>query len=299
VSAARSASVARPVAASPEAVLVDAFLDNLWMERGLSRNTLNAYRTDLLQLAVWLAGRGVTLAEVGREHLLRHLAWRVEQGRQARSTARFLSSVRRFYRYLVREGRIGADPSARIDGPKLGRPLPKSLTESEVDTLLQVPDTADALGLRDRAMLDTHFMLGQARIAAAADPDVLNGFDGLLRGMGAELVAAVAPVRVPVLERMSAARVQIGDLEDLEHAARANGARLLIGSSHAAESARRLGVPLLRAGFPQHDRVGGCQRTWIGYQGARQALFDLANLLLMQDHHEIEPYHSIYAQKSG
>lgn len=149
------------------------------------------------------------------------------------------------------------------------------------------------------AMLDTHFMLGQARIAVAADPDVLGGFDGLLRGMGAELVAAVAPVRAPVLERVSAAHVQIGDLEDLEHAARANGARLLIGSSHAAESARRLGVPLLRAGFPQHDRVGGCQRTWIGYQGARQALFDLANLLLMQDHHEIEPYHSIYAQKSG
>ncbi len=149
------------------------------------------------------------------------------------------------------------------------------------------------------AMLDTHFMLGQARIAVAADPDVLGGFDGLLRGMGAELVAAVAPVRAPVLERVSAAHVQIGDLEDLEHAARANGARLLIGNSHAAESARRLGVPLLRAGFPQHDRVGGCQRTWIGYQGARQALFDLANLLLMQDHHEIEPYHSIYAQKSG
>ncbi len=160
MSAARSASVARPVAASPEAVLVDAFLDNLWMERGLSRNTLNAYRTDLLQLAVWLAGRGVTLAEVGREHLLRHLAWRVEQGRQARSTARFLSSVRRFYRYLVREGRIGADPSARIDGPKLGRPLPKSLTESEVDTLLQAPDTADALGLRDRAMLEVLYACG-------------------------------------------------------------------------------------------------------------------------------------------
>ncbi|GBE11214.1 nitrogenase molybdenum-iron protein beta chain [bacterium BMS3Abin12] len=149
------------------------------------------------------------------------------------------------------------------------------------------------------AMLDTHFMLGRARIAVAADPDVLNGFDGLLRGMGAELVAAVAPVRTPVLERVSATHVQIGDLEDLEHAARANGARLLIGSSHAAESARRLGVPLLRAGFPQHDRVGGYQRTWIGYQGARQALFDLANLLLMQDDHEIEPYHSIYAQKSG
>lgn len=189
------------------------------------------------------------------------------------------------YRFDHLMGLDAVDDLVMALGDISGAPVPVSVQRHRA----QLQDT----------MLDTHFMLGRARIAVAADPDVLSGFDGLLRGMGAELVAAVAPVRVPVLERMSAAHVQIGDLEDLEHAARANGARLLIGSSHAAESARRLGVPLLRAGFPQHDLVGGYQRTWIGYQGARQALFDLANLLLMQDHHEIEPYHSIYAQKSG
>ncbi|MEJ2645700.1 MAG: nitrogenase iron-molybdenum cofactor biosynthesis protein NifN [Gammaproteobacteria bacterium] len=163
-----------------------------------------------------------------------------------------------------------------------------------------VPDTVQRhrAQLQD-AMLDTHFMLGQARIAVAADPDELHAFGQFLQGMGAELVAAVTPSRTPVLARVCAAQVQIGDLEDLERAARANGAQLLIGNSHAAESARRLGVPLLRAGFPQYDLVGGYQRTWVGYRGSRQALFDLANLLLMQEHHEIKPYHSIYAQKPG
>ncbi len=142
------------------AVVVDAFLDHLWMERGLSRNTLAAYRTDLLQYAAWLHGRGVGLETAGREDLQRHLAWRLEQGRKARSTARFLSSVRRFYRYLVREGRIGVDPSARIEGPRLGRPLPRSLTEPEVEALLAAPDTARPLGLRDRAMLELIYACG-------------------------------------------------------------------------------------------------------------------------------------------
>ena len=147
------------------------------------------------------------------------------------------------------------------------------------------------------AMLDTHFMLGQARVAMAADPDLLRGFGELLAGMGAELVASVAPARAPVLARVPAASVKLGDLEDLEQLAQQQRAELVIGNSHAAESARRLGLPLLRAGFPQYDLVGGYQRTWVGYRGSRQALFDLANLLLDRDRHAIRPYHSMYAQK--
>jgi nitrogenase molybdenum-iron protein NifN len=100
-----------------------------------------------------------------------------------------------------------------------------------------------------------------------------------------------------VLGRVPAASVKLGDLEDLEHLAREHEAELVIGNSHAAESARRLGLPLLRAGFPQYDLVGGYQRTWIGYRGSRQLLFDLANMMLESDHHAIQPYHSIYAQK--
>jgi len=147
------------------------------------------------------------------------------------------------------------------------------------------------------AMLDTHFMLGQARVAMAGDPDLLKGFGDLLAGMGAELVAAVAPSRAPVLERVPAASVKLGDLEDMELLAREHGAELVIGNSHAADSARRLDLPLLRVGFPQYDLMGGYQRTWIGYRGTRQVLFDLANMLVESDRHAIRPYHSVYAQK--
>jgi len=148
------------------------------------------------------------------------------------------------------------------------------------------------------AMLDTHFLLGQSRCAIAGDPDLLNAFSHLLGETGVEIVAAVAPSRAPVLERVPVAEVQIGDLEDLENLARQHDAEFIISNSHAAETAQRLNLPLLRAGFPLHDRIGAYQRTWIGYQGARQALFDLANLLLSHDQHEIAPYHAFYSAKS-
>jgi nitrogenase molybdenum-iron protein NifN len=147
------------------------------------------------------------------------------------------------------------------------------------------------------AMLDTHFLLTQARIALAADADLLHAFATLLAEMGAEVVAAVAPDRAPVLERTPLAEVRIGDLEDLEKAVRERGAELVIGSSHAADTAQRLGLPLLRAGFPLYDLIGGYQRTWIGYAGSRQTLFDLANMLLSHNPHGIEPYHSVYSPK--
>ncbi|MGD2118583.1 MAG: nitrogenase iron-molybdenum cofactor biosynthesis protein NifN [Chromatiales bacterium] len=147
------------------------------------------------------------------------------------------------------------------------------------------------------AMLDTHFMLGMARFAVAGDPDLLNAFSELLGGVGAEVVAAVAPVNAPVLKQSALELVQIGDLEDLEKLAREQQAEVLITNSHGAESAERLGIPLLRAGFPQYDLLGGYQKTWIGYRGTRQTLFDLANILLSLEKGEIHPYHSIYGQK--
>jgi nitrogenase molybdenum-iron protein NifN len=140
-------------------------------------------------------------------------------------------------------------------------------------------------------------MLGQARFAIAAEADLLNAFSHLFREMGAEVVAAVVPSRVPILDQIPVAQIKIGDLEDLEELARQRGAEVVIGSSHAAESARRLGLPLLRAGFPLYDRLGAYQRTWIGYQGTRQLLFELANILLTHGQHEDSIYHSWYSQK--
>ncbi len=147
------------------------------------------------------------------------------------------------------------------------------------------------------AMLDGHFMLGMARIAVAGDPDLLIGFSQMLAGLGAETVTAVSPINAPSLQQVAAESVKIGDLQDLEQLAEANGAELLICNSHGVESAQRLGIPLLRAGFPQYDTLGGYQKTWIGYRGSRQTLFDLANIMLTLEKGEIHPYRSIYAQK--
>jgi nitrogenase molybdenum-iron protein NifN len=147
------------------------------------------------------------------------------------------------------------------------------------------------------AMVDTHFMLGFTRIALALDPDLLLGFAAFLSGVGAEIVAAVAPARAEALADIICDTVHIGDLEDLEHAAADGAAQLMIASSHSLQGADRLGIPLLRAGFPQYDWVGGYARGWVGYRNARQTLFDIANLVLGQ-HHEIPAYRSIFRNES-
>ena len=140
--------------------VIEAFLDALWMERGLSDNTLTAYRNDLQGLARWLAPQGLTLLGLEREHLLAYLSDRLAQGARPRSTARLLSTLRRFYRYQLREGRVSVDPSAQVDSPKLGRPLPDTLSEAEVERLLNAPDLESPLGLRDRAMLELLYATG-------------------------------------------------------------------------------------------------------------------------------------------
>lgn len=140
--------------------LVDQFLDVLWSERGLSDNTLAAYRSDLSLYVTWLHARGGSLRAAAREDLQAYLARGVEQGVRPRTSARTLSTLRRFYRYLARELIIDADPTALIESPRLGRPLPKLLTEEQVERLLEAPDVSSALGLRDRAMLETLYATG-------------------------------------------------------------------------------------------------------------------------------------------
>jgi integrase/recombinase XerD len=140
--------------------LIDRFLDAIWMERGLSENTLGAYRADLVALSHRLAGRSVELARAGRADILDYIAWRVESGAKPRSTARQLSSFRRFYRYLLREGALTEDPTAQIAMPKIGRALPQSLTEEEVEALLGAPVVGEPLGHRDRAMLEVLYATG-------------------------------------------------------------------------------------------------------------------------------------------
>jgi integrase/recombinase XerD len=136
---------------------IERFVDTLWLEAGLSRNTLDAYRRDLEGLAAWLK---VPLPDATREQLRSYLDERRARGAKPRSGARLLSSLRRFYRYLVRERVIDTDPTALLESPVLGRPLPKSLSEEQVEALLAAPSPATPLGLRDRAMLETLYATG-------------------------------------------------------------------------------------------------------------------------------------------
>ncbi len=147
----------QPLSAAGE---IDAFLDALWAERGLSRNTLEGYRRDLLKLARHLDGRGRSLQDARRDDLLGFLGEQMRSGLSPRSVARYLSGFRQYYRWLVRERRRGEDPTALIESPKLGRSLPKALSEEQVERLLQAPDTDDPVGVRDRAMLELMYATG-------------------------------------------------------------------------------------------------------------------------------------------
>ncbi len=140
--------------------LIERFIEALWLEKGLSAHTQAAYRSDLALLNGWLQARDVELQAVGREVLLDHLAWRMNEGYKARSTARLISGMRGFYRFLLREGIIDVDPTLQVDMPQLGRPLPKSLSEADVEALLAAPDLGDPIGLRDRAMLEVLYACG-------------------------------------------------------------------------------------------------------------------------------------------
>ncbi len=140
--------------------VIERFLDGLWAERGLSDNSLQSYRHDLLNLQHGLALRGKPLTQATREDILAVLAAEMRLGKSPRSLSRYLSAYRQFYRWLVREGKIDNDPVALIESPKTGRGLPKALTEEQIESLLAAPDTGTTLGLRDKAMLELMYATG-------------------------------------------------------------------------------------------------------------------------------------------
>ncbi len=143
-----------------EQALLKRVLDQLWLEQGLSRHTLSAYETDLRMFAAWLAGQGSVLLKADRAAIMRYMAERLAAGQAPRSMARLLSAMRRFYGWLVARGERPADPTLDIPPPRLGRPLPKALSEADVEALLAAPPLDTPLGLRDRAMLETLYATG-------------------------------------------------------------------------------------------------------------------------------------------
>ena len=143
--------------------LLDEFCDALWLEDGLSRNTLESYRSDLQQFGDWLAKQKQSdnaLIDAAHSDLLGFIAYKFSARVKASTTSRELSSLKRFYRFLLRQGKIQADPTLNIDTPKLPRSLPANLTEADVEALLAAPDVKLPLGLRDRTMLEVLYASG-------------------------------------------------------------------------------------------------------------------------------------------
>jgi integrase/recombinase XerD len=140
---------------------IERFADALWMERGLSRNSLAAYQSDLRHVSRWLEERhGALLRQATRQQLLDYLAELARSGISARTGARRLSSLRQFFRHALREGWVERDPTLEVAFPRLGRPLPRSLTEAQVESLLEAPDLEKAEGFRDRVMLELLYATG-------------------------------------------------------------------------------------------------------------------------------------------
>lgn len=187
---------------SPDDQSIDGFLDAIWAERGLSRNTLESYRYDLRNLAHYLRrSHGSTLEGASRDQMLAFLAQEVRGGRTARSLSRYLSGFRQYYRWLLREGRIAKDPTALIESPKLGRGLPKAIDEEGVTRLLEAPDDATPLGLRDRAMLETMYATG-LRVSELVGLDLanLNLNQGVVRVLGKGSKERLVPLGEHALE---------------------------------------------------------------------------------------------------
>lgn len=196
--------------------LIDQFADSLWLSDGLAKNTIESYRRDIQQLDSWLnRAKRPTIDNVGAEDLQAFLAHRIEARRASpRSTARLTSAMKRFYQYLLRERLITDDPSLRLESPKLTRSLPKSLSENDVDALIAAPDTQTALGLRDKAMLETLYASG-LRVTELVTLKIgqLSLDMGVVRVMGKgskERLVPLGETAVDVLQRyLDTARIEL------------------------------------------------------------------------------------------
>ena len=172
---------------------IELFLDALWVENGLSDNTLSAYGSDLKLFVKALPDRPLGKVESG--DISHFLASRYDQGISNRSSARILSSLRRFYAYLLRENQITVDPTALIEAPHIGRPLPNSLSELDVERLLEAPETSNPLGYRDRTMLEMLYATG-VRVSELVGLKIeqINFRQGVLRVTGKGNKERLVPV---------------------------------------------------------------------------------------------------------
>lgn len=196
---------------SNDSEIIDRFVDSMWLEYGLSKNTLSAYRSDLKQFSGFNAGpeiefnKAVTLIQARDIEVQRFLAACYARGVKSASTSRTLSTLRRFYRYLVREGVCSQDPTVNLSSPKLGRSLPKSLSEDDVLALLAGPDESTAMGKRDRAMLELLYATGlRVSELVGIELDQINLQVGLVRVIGKGDKERLVPLGEMALDKLSA-----------------------------------------------------------------------------------------------
>ena len=165
---------------------LDRFCDALWLEDGLAPRSLESYRRDLTQLFAWLEHQGIAPDQAQRDRIQAFLAHRtLDEGIAARSLARQLTAIKRYHRWLLREGRRSDDPTLTVEAPRLPKPLPKTLSEAEVEALLGAPDVDTPLGLRDRAMLEALYAAGFRVSELVGLPlAAVSLTDGVVRVMG-------------------------------------------------------------------------------------------------------------------
>ncbi len=187
-----------------EKQLIDNFVDHLWMENGLSENTLSAYRNDLAGFSVWLSGIQSDLVRTSTAQIQSYLAFNFQLRKKRRSVARMLTTLRRFYRYLLRENTITDDPTHLIESPKAEQSLPVSLNEQQIEDLLKAPDIHDELGLRDRTMLELLYATG-LRVSELINLELsqISLEPGVLRVIGKGNKERLVPIGEVALEWVS------------------------------------------------------------------------------------------------
>ena len=153
--------------------ILDAFIDNIWIEKGLSQNTLDSYRSDLEQFSKWLKKNNLSYLKTSKKEILSYLSFLFQKGLGSKTVARKLSSLKSFFRYLVFKSIIPNDPSSEVETPKLLKSIPKSISENEVEALLAAPDEKTDIGLRDKTMIETLYSCG-LRISELTNLELLN-----------------------------------------------------------------------------------------------------------------------------
>ena len=153
--------------------ILDAFIDNIWIEKGLSQNTLDSYRSDLEQFSTWLEKNNLSYIKTSKKEILAYLSFLFQKGLGSKTVARKLSSLKSFFRYLVFKSIITNDPSSEVETPKLLKSIPKSISEKEVEALLAAPDEKTDIGLRDKTMIETLYSCG-LRISELTNLELLN-----------------------------------------------------------------------------------------------------------------------------